>query len=114
MLNHQYVYKAKIINVVDGDTVDMIVDLGFYTFIKERFRLSHIDTPELNSPDAEERKKAVEAKNFMSQYNNQDVLIKSSKKDKYGRFLAEIYQLNSTTSINDSLVSNNLAKIWRP
>ena len=113
MINHQYIYKAKITNVVDGDTVDMQVDLGFHTYIRGRFRLARIDTPELNSTSVEERIKAKEAKEYMMQYLDKNVVIKSSKKDKYGRFLAEIYLENNSVSINDALVQNGLAIIWR-
>lgn len=116
MINHDYVYKARIINVVDGDTLDMQVDLGFYTYIKHRFRLARIDTPELNSTDAEQRTKAKEAKAYVEQFNGQDVLIKSFKKDKYGRFLAEVYLLFEDVfleCLNDKLVTAGHAVIWR-
>lgn len=111
MLKQEYVYNAKIVNVVDGDTVDMIVDLGFNVFKKDRFRLSRIDTPELNSKIEDERVLAKEAKAFMLNYLNKDVVIESFKKDKYGRYLAEIYT-EACTSINQLLVDNGLAKIY--
>jgi micrococcal nuclease len=113
MTNYEYIYKAKVVNVVDGDTVDMQVDLGFYTFVKERFRLARINTAELNSSSAEEKQKAQQAKDYMMQYLDKNVIIKSFKKDKYGRFLAEIYPEINGTSINDALIQNGLATIWR-
>jgi micrococcal nuclease len=114
MTNYEYIYKAKVVNVVDGDTVDMQVDLGFYTFVKERFRLARIDTPELNSAVPEERDKAKQAKEYMMQYLDKNVIIKSFKKDKYGRFLAEIYtDINDPISVNDTLIQKGLATIWR-
>ena len=110
MIKTDYIYNAKITNVVDGDTVDMTVGLGFNTYINERFRLAHIDTAELNSSDPELRKLATDAKLFMIAYMNLDVTIKSYKKDKYGRFLAEIYLPGDTESLNTKLLNAGLAK----
>lgn len=111
MLEQDYVYNARIVNVVDGDTVDMLVDLGFHTYIKDRFRLSGIDTAEVNSTDAAERKLAQDAKAWMANYLNKDVVIKSTKKDKYGRYLAYIYK-DSEVSLNDQMLSLGLAKVY--
>jgi micrococcal nuclease len=110
----EYIYNAKVIKVVDGDTVDMMVDLGFGTFVKERFRLAFINTPEINSAVESERLLAIEAKTYVSAYLNQDVTIKSHKKDKYGRYLAEIFvQDGVPESLNDRLVKSGLAKIYK-
>ena len=109
MLEQDYVYNARIVNVVDGDTVDMLVDLGFHTYIKDRFRLSDINTAELTSTDAAERKLAQEAKAWMANYLNKDVVIQSTKKDKYGRYLARIY-VGTEVSLNQQLLDAGLAK----
>lgn len=111
MLEQNYIYNARIINVVDGDTVDMLVDLGFHTYIKDRFRLSGINTAEMNSTDAVERKLAQDAKEWMMSFLNKDVVIKSMKKDKYGRYLAYIYK-DSEISLNDQMLSLGLAKVY--
>lgn len=111
MLEQNYIYNARIVNVVDGDTVDMLVDLGFHTYIKDRFRLSDIDTAELTSTDAVQRKLAQDAKAWMMNFLNKDVVIQSTKKDKYGRYLAHIY-CGSDVSLNKQLLDAGLAKIY--
>lgn len=113
MLTRDYIYTAKIINIVDGDTVDMIVDLGFGTYVKDRFRLARIDTAELNSKDQAERILAQDAKNWLLHVLNKEVIFKSIKKDKYGRYLAELYLLNESESLNQQLLDLGLAKLYQ-
>lgn len=103
-----YIYKAKIINVVDGDTVDAIIDVGFKMTTTQRLRLAGIDTAELTSKDPVERASAQEAKLFLIQeLLNKDVLIKTEKADAFGRYLATIV-LNET-NINELMLVKNLA-----
>lgn len=104
-----YVYFGKIINVVDGDTVDMEVDLGFYVKVGERFRLSFINAAEMNSSDKEERALAIEALSWLSAFKGLPVRVKSTKKDKYGRFLAEIFVEGDPVSLNQKLLDRGLA-----
>jgi micrococcal nuclease len=107
-LKTSYNYKATITNVVDGDTVDALVDLGFTVFVQIRFRLNGIDTPELNSKVQEERKLALEAKQFViDKCLNKKVMIQSHKTDKYGRWLADIYVDNY--NLNQQLLDEQLA-----
>ena len=68
-----YQYKAKLIKVVDGDTVDAMIDCGFSTFKKERIRLFGINTPECRTRDKEEKKRGLAAKARLKQ------LIKEGK-----------------------------------
>ena len=104
MIKNDYIYNAKIINVVDGDTLDLEIDLGFYTFVRERIRLSGIDTPELTSPDKAKREAAISAKKFTETFLNKKVTLQSFKVDKYGRFLAELFLSNDPISINQKLI----------
>ena len=60
-----YEYKANVVRAVDGDTVDLLVDLGFGTFIKERFRLYGIDAPETRTRDQDEKIRGIEAKRWL-------------------------------------------------
>ena len=107
----EYIYKAKITNVVDGDTVDAMIDLGFGIFIDLRLRLYGIDTPEMNSKILEERLAAQDAKKFVATMClNQDVLLKTYKKDKYGRYLADINIGDAT--VNQLLLAEGLAKVY--
>lgn len=88
-----YNYKIKLDRVVDGDTIDVWIDLGFHTWIKERVRLVDIDTPELFGPNATEVGKV--AKEFVEQWFAdhmfcdyfQLVSQKYDAREKYGRVL---------------------------
>ena len=106
IIKDEYLYEAKIINVVDGDTVDAIVDLGFSISTDLRLRLHGVDTPEMNSRDISERERAKAAKQFViERLLNKTVLIKTHKTDKYGRYLAEIFtDADRTQTINRTLV----------
>ena len=104
-----YIYRAQIVNVVDGDTVDAIIDLGFYTSAHQRLRLNGIDTPEMHSSDSSTRERAKLAKEYLAyRVLNREVTLESFGQEKYGRFLAEIY-VNSE-SINKMLISLGHAK----
>lgn len=82
-----YQYNAKVINVVDGDTVDLDVDLGFQVKIKLRVRLDYIDTEELKGGTAESKKRAKEAKAFVeAAILNKQVVYNSSKLGPYSRW----------------------------
>jgi micrococcal nuclease len=88
-----YIYKAELIRVVDGDTVDLISDLGFDTLKRERFRLYGIDAPELRT----EAGKAAKAwlwdvlQPLEAIYVQTIKLSTKAKRDKYGRYLAVLY-----------------------
>lgn len=108
MIKQQYVYHAHIINVVDGDTIDANVDLGFNVFFKVRLRLNGIDTPELRDSNPELKALGFKAKQRVIELiKDRMVVIESRKVDKYGRYLADVY-LNSI-NINQQLISEGLA-----
>ena len=99
-----YTYRAEIVRVVDGDTVDVFIDLGFSVWHKERIRLSGIDTAEKNTPLGKALKTYM-----ISLLEGKTVKLEVTKPDKYGRYLGKIY-LNSEESINDQLIKVGLAK----
>jgi len=106
-----YEYRAKVLSVYDGDTITVLVDLGFNTFRKIKIRLYGINTPELKSKDENERKLAKKAKLVLqNKILNKDIIIKTfkDKKGKYGRYLAEIYVNN--ININELMVKQGFAK----
>jgi len=85
-----YQYRAKIIDVYDGDTVTAMVDLGFYHFQQMKFRLYGINTPEIRG---EEREKGLVVRDILrAMILDKDVTINSykDKQEKYGRYLANI------------------------
>ena len=108
-MKKQYFYDVMVLNVVDGDTIDCKVDLGFCIFAEMRFRLNGIDTAELHSTDPAKRELAKTAKQFLiDSILNKQVLIQTFKQDKYGRYLCDVF-LNDA-SINRRLVEMGLAE----
>ncbi len=90
-----YEYKFKLDRVVDGDTIDVVIDLGFSILHKCRVRLFGIDTPESRTRDLDEKARGKLAKDFLSYClaSSDDHVIKTSVdgKGKFGRVLGEIY-----------------------
>lgn len=96
---------AKVYNVVDGDTCDIEIDLGFSVTIKHRFRLARINTPEKGQPGF------LEAKDYLKLRTlEHDCQIDSTRLDKYGRFLCDIF-INGV-NINDEMLTNKLAVLY--
>lgn len=82
-----YEYKAQVVRWIDGDTVELDVDLGFRLRFRDHFRLDGIDTPERGRAGAlTAMVRAVQLAPVGS-----DVLVQTSKSDKYGRYLAAIW-----------------------
>jgi micrococcal nuclease len=100
----QYRYKAQVVKWVDGDTVDMLVDLGFYHFVKTRFRLYGIDTPERGDALWGEATTFAE---LMAPEGTEVVIDVYKSADKYGRWLVNIFVEGQ--SVNESLVSSGFA-----
>ena len=106
-----YEYNCKIRRVVDGDTIDVDVDLGFNTWrINERVRLYGVDTPECRSRDAEEKAAGLLAKKFVGEtlHVGETYKITTKEKDKYGRYLGLI-KISGDLTINVALVTERLA-----
>ena len=107
-----YEYKCKIVRVVDGDTVDVDIDLGFGVWLrKQRIRMYGIDTPESRTSDAEEKIYGKAASAFLTKWtNSNDLTLKTFKdgKGKYGRILGELWY-GGKHNINQLLVDNHHA-----
>ena len=87
-----YEYRSKILKVIDGDTVDVDIDLGFGVWMhKERVRLFGIDTPESRTRDLAEKKLGLEAKARLTELCGERLKIKSLGRGKFGRILAIPY-----------------------
>jgi micrococcal nuclease len=107
-----YEYKVKeIVRVVDGDTVDLLIDLGFDLIKKERVRLAGIDTPESRTSDEEEKVFGLEAAEYLKSRLDSvsNIKVKTEKDGKYGRMLGHLY--DEKGSVNDDLVEKGYA--WR-
>lgn len=109
-----YEYRATVLNVVDGDTIDLKIDLGLHIFHQTRCRLLGVNTPETNSKDELVRTKAAAAKAFVVARVTNKVLTIRTQKDKtekYGRYLVDVYYDNMgvSTHLNAELLDAGLA-----
>ena len=107
-----YEYKCEVTRVVDGDTIDCVLDLGFSILHKCRVRLYGIDTPESRTRDLDEKARGKLASKFLqdSINNGKQVILRSELKDskgKYGRVLGSI--VVDDLDINQAMVAQNLA-----
>lgn len=113
----RFCYGAKIEKVIDGDTVDLIVDLGFNIHHKIRVRLYGVDTPESRTVNKAEKEAGLKAKEFVKSWSetHSTVLIETvkDKNEKYGRVLAKIYaDENKNECLNERLTSEGFAKSY--
>jgi len=107
-----YEYKIKdVVRVVDGDTVDVNIDLGFSLTKKERVRVAGIDSPESRTSDGDEKKFGIEAKIVLERkLREAEVLTIATEKDgKYGRMLGWIYADGSPVSVNQLMIDEGYA-----
>ena len=110
-----YEYNVKkVTKIVDGDTIDVDIDLGFNISISQRVRLAGIDTPESRTKDAREKALGLEVKNKVkvSMESAKKVVIKTELPDsteKYGRILGWVYLDDSTKSLNEQLIEEGYA-----
>lgn len=107
-------YVRKVENIVDGDTIDVLIDLGFDILFASRVRLAGIDTPESRTSDKAEKVLGLESKEYLKKYlkDAKSVIIKTEKMDsseKYGRILGWVYVDGDTESINDKMINDGYA-----
>jgi micrococcal nuclease len=110
-----YEYRVKKVTaVVDGDTIDVDIDLGFSVSFSQRVRLAGIDTPESRTSDKFEKTLGLEAKEYLKSKlkDAKLVVIKTEKPDsseKYGRILGWLYVDGDTVSVNDHMIEDGYA-----
>jgi len=110
-----YIYRVKkVLKVVDGDTIDADVDLGFDISLTKRVRLAGIDTPESRTTDLKEKALGLEVKEWLKKRleGAKDILIKTQLPDsteKYGRILGKLYINNEETSLNEQMIAEGYA-----
>ena len=106
-------YSAKLMRVVDGDTCDAMIDLGFDTWVKKRIRFYGVDTWESRTRNLEEKKKGLAAKAYVKDLlENSDegkFVLKSYGVGKYGRVLGELFVKGNEKSVNELLKENGHA-----
>jgi micrococcal nuclease len=110
-----YEYFVKEVkNVVDGDTIDVIIDLGFDILFASRVRLAGIDTPESRTTDKAEKALGIEAKEYLKKQlkDAKSVIIRTEKMDsseKYGRILGWVYVNGDSESLNNKMINDGYA-----
>ena len=124
-----YIYRIKSVGrVVDGDTIDADIDLGFDISLTKRIRLAGIDTPESRTRDLDEKKLGLDAKNWLKHRlaDAEDIIIRTEKPDsteKYGRIIGNLYINGDDVSLNNQMITEGYAlaydggtkdKDWEP
>ena len=110
-----YIYRIRSIHkVVDGDTIDADIDLGFDISLTKRIRLAGIDTPESRTSDANEKKYGIESKDWLKKRceNAKDILIKTELPDsteKYGRIIGHLFINGEEISLNNQMIAEGYA-----
>lgn len=114
-----YWYVGEVLKVIDGDTFDVMIDLGFDIHYKARVRLYGVNTPESRTKDAAEKEMGLKAKAFTSDWltNHKKIFIKTviDKNEKYGRVLADIYSSAdidnpATACLNNDIIEAGYAR----
>jgi micrococcal nuclease len=110
-----YEYFVKEVkNVVDGDTIDVVIDLGFDILFASRVRLAGIDTPESRTTNKAEKALGIEAKEYLKKQlkDAKSVIIRTEKMDsseKYGRILGWVYVNGESESLNNKMINDGYA-----
>ena len=110
-----WIYNARLIRGVDGDTADAWIDCGFNIQIKKRIRFKGVDTWESRTRDLDEKKLGLKAKKYtkeMLERNDGKFKVKSHGVGKYGRLLGEIFIEGEEKSLNDLLLENGHAYVY--
>jgi micrococcal nuclease len=124
-----YVYRIKSVSrVVDGDTIDADIDLGFDISLTKRIRLAGVDTPESRTTDKAEKALGLDAKNWLKHRLEEvkDIIIRTELPDsteKYGRIIGHLYINGEEVSLNNQMITEGYAlaydggtkdKDWKP
>ena len=110
-----YVYRIKsVTKVVDGDTIDADIDLGFDISLSKRIRLAGIDTPESRTTNVKEKAMGLESKDWLKKTleGAKDILIKTELPDsteKYGRIIGHLFINGQETSLNNQMITEGYA-----
>jgi micrococcal nuclease len=111
-----YQYKIKKINrVIDGDTLDVEISLGFHITISQRVRLKDIDAAETRTLDLEEKKEGLAARLWLEKELAKpgEWIIETTKEDKYGRILGTLYLVGEPVTVNEKMLNEGIAKPYR-
>jgi micrococcal nuclease len=109
-----FTVSNQLLKVVDGDTIDASIDLGFDISLSKRIRLAGIDTPESRTRDLEEKALGLESKEWLKKAleGAKDILIKTElpgSTEKYGRIIGHLFINGQETSLNNQMITSGYA-----
>jgi micrococcal nuclease len=110
-----YIYRIKSVGrVVDGDTIDASIDLGFDISLEKRIRLAGVDTPESRTTDLKEKAMGLESKEWLKKKleGAKDIIIKTELPDsteKYGRIIGHLFINGQEISLNNQMINDGYA-----
>ena len=108
-----YQYKIKKIHrIIDGDTIDVEISLGFNITIVQRVRLKDIDAAETRTKDLKEKAEGLLAKEWLEKELSKpgEWIIETTKDDKYGRILGTLYLIGEPVTVNERMVNDGIAR----
>ena len=108
-----YQYKIKKVNrVIDGDTIDVDIDLGFWVTVSYRVRLKDIDAAETRTKDLEEKAEGIKARLWLEKElaREGEWIIETHREDKYGRILGTLYLVGDPVTVNERMLNEGIAK----
>ena len=108
-----YQYKIKKIKrIIDGDTVDLDIDLGFGVTLSHRVRLKDVNAAETKTLDLEEKAKGLAAKEWLKKELSceGEWVIETTKEDKYGRILGTLYLVGDPVTVNERMLNEGIVK----
>lgn len=120
---HRWVWRAKPLGAIDGDTLDVLIDQGWRATRVERIRLLHVNTPERNGPDKVAARAAttfvlswtelaIESETQLVPRPKWPLLIETEKADSFGRYLGTIWRVSDGRCLNSDLIAHGLAVPW--
>ena len=110
-----YTYKIEKINrVIDGDTIDVTINLGFDITITHRVRLKDIDAAEIRTLNLDEKKKGFIAKEWLERELSREGewIIETYKEDKYGRYLGTLFCVGDPVTVNERMINEGIAESY--
>lgn len=108
-----YQYKIKKIKrIIDGDTIDVDIDLGFWITVSYRVRLKDIDAAETRTKDLSEKAEGLAAKSWLEKELSREGewIIETTKEDKYGRILGTLYLVGDPVTVNERMLNEGIAR----
>lgn len=112
-----YHYKVKkVLKIVDGDTLDLEIDLGFGISVTQRVRLKGLNAPETRTLDHAEKARGIASKEWLEKHlgKGSEWTIQTEKEDKYGRYLGILQNGENTLSLNEEMINAGMAVFYDP